>query len=77
MPFRRELPLSPALSSPTITVIGDNESAGQALALAVSKDKSDFQPISNLIMINKLPKRHAKSFQIDTDSTVSLVNKIE
>ena len=57
-------------------MIGDNESAGQALALAVSQEKSDFQPISNLIMINRLPKLDEKSFQIDTDSTVSSANKI-
>ena len=71
MHFHPERPLSPALSSPRITVIGDSGSAEQALALAVSQEKSDFQPISNLIMINRLPKRSEKSFQIDTDSTVS------
>ena len=69
MHFLPERPLSPVLSSPTITVIGDDESAGQALAL-------DFQPISNLIMINRLPQRIEKSFQIDTDLTVSLANMI-
>ena len=73
MHFHPERPLSPALSSPTITVIGDNESAGQALALAVNQEKSNFQPISNLIMINRLPKRNEKSFQIDTVNIPTLI----
>ena len=54
--------MSPVISNPTITVIGDDESAGQALALAINQEASDSQPISNLILINRLPKVTEEGF---------------
>lgn len=61
-------PLSPVSSNPTITVIGDDESTDQALALAVTQQTSDFQPFTNLILINAYPKLTEERFQIDIES---------
>ena len=61
-------PLSPVPSNPSITVIGDDESTDQALALAVAQQTSDFQPFTNLILINAYPKLTQERFQIDVES---------
>ena len=61
-------PLSPVPSNPSITVIGDDESTDQALALAVAQRTSDFQPFTNLILINANPKLTQERFQIDIES---------
>ena len=60
--------MSPVSSNPTITVIGDDESTDQALALAVTQQTSDFQPFTNLILINAYPKLTEERFQIDIES---------
>jgi len=46
-------------------VIGDDESADQALALAAAQQTSDLQPFLNLILINRNPKLTQEPFQID------------
>ena len=60
--------MSPVSSNPTITVIGDDESTDQALALALEQQTSDFQPFTNLILINAYPKLTQERFQIDVES---------
>ena len=62
-------------SSPAITVIGDDESADQALTLAVTQQTAEFQPITNLILINENPKMTQERFQIDAES-IAATNQI-
>ena len=57
-------------------MIGDDESADQALALAVTQQTSDFQPITNLILINENPKMTQERFQIDAESIAVSTNQI-
>ena len=56
-------------------MIGDDESADQALTLAVTQQTAEFQPITNLILINENPKMTQERFQIDAES-IAATNQI-